>query len=279
MRAAAYFLSCLTALALFARAEPPDLRELVRASVQKDQLNANRAKDYTYVQRTETRESDALGTVKNIKSETFDVMMIGEEQFRKLTARNDVPLTQSEARKAERGFEKAISRHAANSAKPAKDDDRSRAFVQELPEAFVFTFVGEELIDGRPVWVIDASPKPGYRGSAKRWELLTKFRGRLWIDQTELQWVRVEAETVAPVTFGWVLARLAPGAKVTFQQTRVNSELWLPSKAATQGVVRLGFRTLRSQTVVVWKDYRKYRTDSRIVSTEAAPPEPPPVRP
>lgn len=274
-----FLLTALTAFAPRAKGEPPDLRALVRASVQKDRINANRAKDYTYVQRTETRDRDASGKVTSTKSETFDVIMMGEERFRKLIARNDAPLSQIEERKAQAGFEKALRRYDSKAGKPAKDDESERSILQELPEAFIFTFVGEELIDGHAVWVIDASPKPGYRGKAKRWELLTKFRGRLWIDQKELQWVRVEAETIAPVSFGWVLARLDPGAKITFQQARVNSELWLPSRATTRIDARLGFKKVRSDVVVMWKDYRKYRTDSRIVSTEDAPLVPPAEQP
>jgi hypothetical protein len=279
MLTTAFVLVSVIAFAPLAAEDAPDLRELVRASVQKDRLNANRAKDYTYVQRSETRERDGRGNVTSVKSETFDVMMVGEERFRKLIARNDLPLSQSESRKAQEGFEKALRRHEAKAAKPPKDDDSERDILRELPEAFLFTFVGTEFIDGHAVWVIDAIPKPGYRGKAKRWDLLPKFKGRLWIDQKELQWVRVEAQTIAPVSFGWFLAKLDPGAKLTFQQSRVHSELWLPSRATTQIDARLGFKKVRNDALITWKDYRKYRTDSRIVSTEEASSAPPAQRP
>ncbi|MBL0157656.1 MAG: hypothetical protein IPP47_11220 [Bryobacterales bacterium] len=263
-------------LNLLAQVESPDLRDLVRRSVQRDRLNANRAKDYTYVQRTETRDRDSGGRVVKIESRTFDVIMIGERRFQKLIAKNDKPLSEQESRKAREGLEKALRRYESKEGKPPKEDDDERDILQELPDAFLFTLVGPETVDGHAVWVVDAKPKPGYRGKAKRWELLTKFKGRLWIDQKELQWVRVEAETIAPVSFGWVLARLEPGAKLTFQQSRLNSELWLPSKATTELNARLGFKKLRNDTVVTWQDYRKYRADSRIVSAEEAPASSPP---
>lgn len=263
-------------LNLLAQVESPDLRDLVRRSVQRDRLNANRAKDYTYVQRTETRDRDSSGRVVKIESRTFDVIMIGDQRFQKLIAKNDKPLSEQESRKAREGLEKALRRYESKEGKPPKEDDDERDILQELPDAFLFTLVGPETVDGHAVWVVDAKPKPGYRGKAKRWELLTKFKGRLWIDQKELQWVRVEAETIAPVSFGWVLARLEPGAKLTFQQSRLNSELWLPSKATTELNARLGFKKLRNDTVVTWQDYRKYRADSRIVSAEEAPASSPP---
>ena len=126
-------------------------------------------------------------------------------------------------------------------------------------------------MEGHPVWIIDANPRPGYKGKAKRWELLTKFRGRLWIDQKEYQWVRVEADTIAPVSFGWLLARLEPGAKLTFQQARINSEVWLPVKATTRLNARLALvKKLNGEIEVTWKDYKKFQTESRIVDTAEA---------
>lgn len=261
-----------------AQADTPDLRDLVYRSVQKDRINANRAKDYTYVQRTETRDRSSEGKIVKTETETFDVIMIGEKRFQKLIARDDKPLPENEARKAQERFDKALRRQDAQTTQESKDDDEGRAILLELPDAFVFTLVGRETMDGRPVWVIDGKPKPGYRGKAKRWELLTKFEGRLWIDESELQWVRVEVLTIAPVSFGWVLARLDPGAKITFQQSRVNSELWLPSRATTELQARLGFKRIRKDTVVTWKEYRKYRTNSRIVSIEESG-APPPSQP
>lgn len=279
MRIAFLLLFTPSVLTLSAQMEPLDVQGIVRRSVQKDRLNAHRARDYTYVQRTETRDRDKHGGVIKTKSETFDVMMIGEERFRKLIARDDKPVPEKEARKAQEEFDKALRRHQSQGDKPTKADSTDRAILQELPDAFLFTLVGQESIDGHAVWVIDAKPKPGYRGKAKRWELLTKFQGRLWIDQNELQWVRVEAETIAPVSFGWVLARLDPGARISFQQSRVNSELWLPLRASTELNARLGLKKIRNDSVVTWKDYRKYRTDSRVVSTEEAPAPPPSTRP
>lgn len=278
MRTAGLILLITVSASLCAQTDAPDVREIVRRSVQKDRLNANRAKDYTYVQRTETRKRNGLGQIVKTESETFDIIMIGEERFRKRIARDDQPLPEKEGRKAQEELDKSLRRHESEAGKPAKENPNERAMLQELPDAFLFTLVGPDRIDGHAVWVIDAKPKPGYRGKAKHWELLTKFRGRLWIDQNELQWVRVEAETVAPVSFGWVLARLEPGAKITFQQSRINSELWLPFRATTEFNARLGFKKIRSDSVVTWRDYRKYRTDSRIVSTEDASTVPPPAR-
>ena len=270
-------LAALSGLALGVGAQTAavDPVEIIRKSVERDRMNSRRAKDYTFVQRVEEREFDKSGKVKKVESNTFDVIMIGERPYSKKIAKDDKPLSEKESRKVQEAFDKEIRKRQEESeserkkraSEQEKQREEGRRFLGEIPQAFDFKMVGEEKVEGHPVWVIDAKPRPGYKGTAKRWELLTKFRGRLWIDQKEYQWVRVEADTIAPVSFGWVLARLDPGAKLTFQQARVNSEIWLPVKATTRLNARLALlKKLNGEFEVTWKDYKKFQTDSRMVN-------------
>jgi hypothetical protein len=253
--------------------------EIIRKSVERDRMNNRRAKDYTFVQRMEQREFDKSGKVKKVESTTFDVIMIGERPYSRKIAKDDRPLPEKEARKVQEEFDKEIRKRQEESesdrkkrtAEQEKQREEGRRFLLEVPQAFEFKLVGEDKVEGHPVWIIDAKPRPGYKGKAKRWELLTKFHGRLWIDQKEYQWVRVEADTIAPVSFGWLLARLEPGAKLTFQQARINSEVWLPVKATTRLNARLALvKKLNGEIEVTWKDYKKFQTESRIVDTAEA---------
>ncbi len=278
-----YFLWITAALAAAATAvgqEAPEAQAIVRKSLEKDRFNFDRARDYTYVQRVEERALDAEGRVKQTKSSTFDVVILGGRPYRKLVAENDRPLAEERANKIQRRFDREVEKRSgegererqARIAAEEKERQEGRGMVREIPEAFTFRLMGEGKVDGLPVWVIEAQPKAGYRGRAKRWQLLTKFRGRLWIAQGDYQWVKVEAETIAPVSFGWVLARLQPGARLTFEQRRVNSEVWLPARATTKVDARVAlFKKYRAEVDVVWKEYRKFQADSRVVGVEEMP--------
>ncbi len=264
----------ISAAAVSAQTPAADPSAILRRSLDRDRLNNVRAKDYTYTQRAEKRDLDSKGKVKNTESDTFDVIMIGERPYSRKIAHNDKPLPGKEAAKAQQEFDKELRKRQEESAEQrrkrlAEEEKRreeSRAFLAEIPDAFQLTLAGTDSVDGHPAWIIDAQPRPGYKGKAKRWELLTKFKGRIWVDQAEYQWVRVEAETIAPVSFGWVLARLDPGAKLTFRQARINAEVWLPVHAVTHVDARLGLiRKLRADVEVTWKDYRKFQTDSRLL--------------
>jgi hypothetical protein len=49
----------------------------------------------------------------------------------------------------------------------------------------------------------------------------------------------------------------------------VNDEVWLPSKATTRINAKLALlKTIRAEVDVQWREYRKFRTESRIVAPE-----------
>jgi hypothetical protein len=64
----------------------PDVREIVRKSVERDWSNFDRARDYTYLQDVEQRRIDAQGRTESTKSRTFDVVVLGERPNRMLIA-------------------------------------------------------------------------------------------------------------------------------------------------------------------------------------------------
>jgi hypothetical protein len=158
-----------------------------------------------------------------------------------------------------------------------KEEERrrreGRLFAQEVPEAFDFNLLRVETVDGLPVWVIAARPRAEYRPANRQSSLLKHFRGTLWIDQKDYQWVKVEAETVDRVSFGWVVARLEPGTRLTFTQTRVNDQVWLPAHAFSKVDARIAlFKRYNAEIDVTWAKYRKFQTDSRILSAEPVVP-------
>ena len=50
-------------------------------------------------------------------------------------------------------------------------------------------------------------------------------RATLWIDKADLNWVRVDAEVIDDITWGWFVFRLAKGSHLSMEQVRVNDEV------------------------------------------------------
>ncbi len=82
-------------------AAQPNAQEIVKKSIQVDNLNAERARNYTMTQRTIERTLDSSGKVKDTETKTVDVLMIRGEPYRKLVAKNDKPLSPDDQRKEE----------------------------------------------------------------------------------------------------------------------------------------------------------------------------------
>ncbi len=71
------------------------------------------------------------------------------------------------------------------------------------------------------------------------------------------------------VSWGLFLVRLDPGARIRFDETRVNDEVWLPRHISVAASARLGiFKKLRVQEDTTYKNFRKFQTDSRMVAAE-----------
>jgi hypothetical protein len=251
--------------------------DIVRKSLERDRINFRRARDYTYVLHQERRSLDKNGKVTKVESETFDVVMLEDSPYRRKVAENGKPLSPTEAVKVDRELREEAEKRNRESAddrrkrlaKEEKQREEARAFLEEVPRAYTFRILGREPVDGIPAWIIDAKPIPGFKGRVKRAGLLSKFTGRIWIDEADYQWVKVEATTIEPVSFGWVLARLDKGAVLTFRQSRINNEVWLPVRATTRLDARLALmKRFRAEIDVTWRDYRKFQAESRLVPDE-----------
>jgi hypothetical protein len=250
-----------------------DAAEILRRSVEHDAVNWERLKDYTFVERNEERMYDRANRLKSDESQTYEILILAGRPWGKLIERNGKPLDAREARRVQEKLDREMVKRkredAAAKAREDKERIETRRFLREVPDAYVLKIDGVEQIGGRPVWAISATPRPGYHPKLPHGDTLTKVRGKIWIDQAEYQWVKVEAEAIAPLSFGLGLLRVAPGGTLHFEQTRVNDEVWLPSHASIRADARVVYvRKLRAEMDITYRDYRKFQTDSRIVGED-----------
>jgi hypothetical protein len=270
-------LSLLTLGSLILAAQ--DAREIIRRSVQLDQRNNELVRNYTFLQRQLERQFDGAGKVKDEKLRTWDVTMQEGSPYRRLVARNDQPISaeeqQNEQAKLRRSIEdrrkETPAQHEHRIADWERRQQRQREPLKELPDAFDFRMVGEESLNGGEAYIIDATPKPGYKPKSASTSYLPKMKARFWIDKKDYQWIKMEAETLDTVTFGAFLIRVAKGAHISMEQQRVNNEVWLPKRIALQGSARLLLvKGLHMQIDITYSDYKKFQTDSRVVATGEA---------
>ena len=150
--------------------------------------------------------------------------------------------------------------------KEEKSREDERQFVREVADAFNFTFVGHEVLDGRDNYVIDAEPKPGYQPVRKEAKFLPKTRFRVWIDKNDSQMKKIDVQFIDTVSFGLFLARLHKGSRVIVENVRVNDEVWLQQHVAVKVDVRIALlKNFDVDVDVSDRDYKKFRADTKIV--------------
>ncbi len=254
--------------------------DIIKRSVEVDSRNHSLSKNYTYQQREVFRELESNGRVKSTNSHTYDVLMVYGRPYNRLIEKDGKLLDASAQAKQEERLKKVMEKRqketADSNSKERRDWEKRRAegrkFFKEIPDAYQFTLLGEESISGKPAWIIKAEPRPDYRPRDSRAKMFAKIRGKIWIDKTEYEWVKIEAETLDTISFGLFLARIWKGSTFRFEQRRVNDEVWLPSHLQVGMEGRLGLiKVMRADVNVDYSNYKKFQTDSRVLSTEAVP--------
>lgn len=272
MRASSKALFALVASTAWAQ----DPKELVRRSIEQEQLGWVRMQDYTWQANSVERHFDSHDKVESTKRETWETLILNGEPYRRMLERDGKPLSAEERRneqeKLDRETKKLEKQTPAEKQRRLEqaNDRRKRdfAFLSEIPDLFDLKLEGESIVDGKPVWIVSGAPRPGAQPKSHDAKLLLKVRGRMWIDKATDQWVKVEAETTAVISWGLFLARLAPGARMVFEQTPVN-DLWLPKRLFVSGSGRVALlKHLIQDEEIRWSNYKKFSVESKIVSEE-----------
>jgi len=249
------------------------IRELLRRAEEKDLENDKRQRDYTYTERVEQHQLDGHGGTKKTETWTSEVLEIYGEPVERRTSKDDKPLPPGEAKKEDEKIQKIIDKRKNESEaerrkrleRDEKDREEDRKFVLEIADAFNFQLAGSEIIDGRDTWMLDAEPRPGYEPRQRNAKMLSKFKGRVWIDKAEAQWVKLDITAIDTLSIGFVLARIHKGTHFIIELTRVNDEVWLPKRVQLHFDARVAlFKSYDDDVEQTYRDYKKFRTDTKI---------------
>jgi hypothetical protein len=225
---------------------------------------------------TETDITESNGT-KDV--DVSEVIPLAGTPYDRLMLKNGQPLTTAEQRKEDRKYERTLRQRqeetpSEREARIRKYDDQ-RAFVNDIPNAYTFTLLGEETIDGRPAWIVGMTPRPDFVPSTPHGAMLEHIEGKLWIDEKDIQWVKAEAHVIDTISIGWILARVERGTRFTLEQTPVANGLWMPRHLTIAGAARVMiFHSKNISEELSWSDYRKEGVVSAEKHTDAKPNSP-----
>jgi hypothetical protein len=260
-------------------AQEPDPREIIRQSAAFEARDIELIRNYTFLQHREERKLDGKGSPSKVERTTHEIVVLYGRPYSRLMARDGKPLADREERKEQEKLDKEMARRQKESekdrakrlAEEKKDLEEERQFRLEVAEAYEFKLLGDESVGGHPAWVIQADPKPGFQPRSGDGKILKKIRGKLWVSKADHRWVKLDAEVIDTVSFGWMLLRLYPGTRLAFEAVKAGGEVWMPGHAFVRGNGRLALlKKIDVEVESRWDNYRKFQTESRIVAAGEA---------
>ncbi len=259
----------LATLAFVTSAAAESGNEIVAKSVAVTQQDWNIAPRYSFIDHEVAAKH---GNPQPNKTER--VLMIDGSPYNELIAIAGHGLSKeqqdAEARKlarerAKRARESAEERQR-RIARYVRERTQDHRMLAEMANAFEYAVTGEDMLEGHKVWVIKASPKPGFVAHDREGRVLKNMDGELWIDQATYQWVKVEAHVTKPVSMYGFLAKVKPGTRFELEQSPVSAALWLPKRFVV--TVRASVLGVANENSFNEDDFRDYRLQAQDVQAQ-----------
>ena len=204
-----------------------DVPTILQRSVEASNADWNAAPFYDYFERDQ----------ENRQTKTHEEIMILGSPYERLVAVEGKSLLPEQQAEEQQKLEAAIAERQKESqqeraqriARYEKERKRDHLLMEQLTKAFEFKLLGEQRLGPYEVYVLKATPRPGYEPPNYEAKALTGMEGKLWIDKKTFQWVKVEASVIRPVSIAAFLAQVQPGTRFELEKMPVTGAVWLPN--------------------------------------------------
>ena len=237
----------------------PDVLTIMESSIAATQRHWQTRLRYTWVERDENRKRDPAGRVKSEEVDVTRTILVNGVPFEQLLERNGRPPEPWEARKQKEKLD-ALNRETPEqrARRTHEQEEDNASIIREVPRAFDFELVGEDLVKGRTAWILQATPRPGYQAQGKYGAMFSRVAGRLWVDKQDFGWIKVDGQVTQPFSIGLFLARVLPGSRIMMEQTRVDDGIWMPERVEVRAAAKIFFiKSLVIEHVLSYSEYKR----------------------
>ena len=251
--------------ALAAAADPrplPDaatmLRDVEAHQKQLDKIREN----YTFHSLQTTRELDSHGNTKKTETEEHEVFFVNGQQVEKLTRKDGKDLSPDQARKEQ----DRVNKEVIKLSKPGyTDPNQDQITVSRLLQIVKFSNPRRLVLNGRDSIAYDFAGDEHAKTKGRSEDALKKVSGTIWIDEAAHEVARMSATLDENYHLGFgLLASVAKGSNVVFDQGLIRNEAWLPTSIALHLQARaLLIAGIRADGDIRFNEYRKFQTDAQ----------------
>ena len=233
------------------------LREVEAHQKQLDKMREN----YTFRAVQTTRQLDSSGNTKKIETEEHEVFFVNGHRVEKLVRKDGKDLTPDQARKEQDRVNKEVVKISQPGYSNADKDDIT---VARLLQIVSFSRPRRVSLKGRDTIAFDFAGDQHAKTHGRDEEALKKVSGTVWIDEEDREVSRMSAtrDENYHVGFG-LLASVAKGSNVVFDQALIRNEAWLPT-AITMHLQARAFLVagFRADVDIRFDQYKKFQTDA-----------------
>jgi hypothetical protein len=272
----AFILCILISISARGSAQTADTRPLPAATAfaadVKARLRTDRAlqAQYTFLERREEIEVSKLGKVKKGSVKEYEVYpsVVPGNTYKRLIRIDGRPIDPAQLAKNDEKHRKDVLAEMNESDDARRKRERENAklraeerqIIDEIFSLYDIRIVGRETFNGYPTIVAVLEPRPKYAPKSDDARVMKKFRVQAWVHEADYQVVKIDAEAIDDLTFGWgIIGRLHKGARAVFERQKVNDEVWLPARVRVTGTGRaVLFRKFTIDSLTEWFDYKKF---------------------
>jgi hypothetical protein len=235
----------------------PDARHIIGQSVVATERSLEARDRYTFVERDHDRRLDPQGQLKSEKIDVTRMILVNGARFEQLVERNGQLPSAEEQKKLDQDFEKLKHETPEERTVRLGKQRENRSVLRDLLEGFDFRLLGEEVLGGRPSYVLQVTPHPGYHARGQYGKIFSKVEGKLWIDKSDFGWIKVEGQVTQSFSMGLFVARVQRGSRIVLEQTNVGDAVWVPQRLEVRGSARILFlKSLTVERIFTYSDYR-----------------------
>jgi hypothetical protein len=251
----------------------PDIPILMHEVEAQQRASEAIQKNYVYRSVETLLESNSHG-VKKTEVNQYDVLWINGVQVRRLLMKNGKELSEDERKKEDERLDKESARMrerrdraeaAGRQTSPRGDEEVTVSRILELGR---FSNAHRVVLHGRDTIVVDYTGDRNAKPRNSFENVIRDLVGTVWVDEQDHAIAKLQGHFVDNFKIGGgLLVNIHKGFRFSMEQVRVNNEVWFPASVSADGSARiLLFRNVNGSIRVADSDYRKFKTDSTIVS-------------
>lgn len=242
----------------------PEPSRLIENAVEHEWADENQVNQFTYLELWNNRNFAEHGELVVDETAKFESIALSGKAYLRMIEQNGKPLPADDANAENRSYDSAIA-----AGKGVSMQERISAITSRnvglhlhlglLPKYFHSIVVGSEILNGRPNVYLDCTPRSDVKPKGKEDHKGMQFHLQVWIDKHDQAFARVDAELLRNRD------EMISGTAATLTWAPIDGA-WLPTKVEINGKAKLGKGLVTFDTVYTYSNYKRFRTDVRVLS-------------